>query len=246
MSSPFLSLRRRVGLVLSLLAMALLVPAYALAVERTVTTSGSATLTVPNDSAGLGFSVSLERSTRSAALAAVSERLRAVIATVQATPGVGPGDVTTGRITVRQTSRGEKVAYRASEGISVTLHEPDRAGELVSAAIAAGATGVRGPNFFVGDSETAFASALAAAFDQAKARATALASRAGAALGPALTIEEGGGGPETVGAPKSLSTQGADCPVSSRRVRTPDKCTPPVKPGTSTVTATVRVVFALQ
>lgn len=78
----------------------------------------------------------------------VAVRLRAVIATVQAVPGVGPGDITTGRISVRKVTRGERMLYRAAEGISVTLHQPDRAGELVSAAIAAGATGTSGPRFF--------------------------------------------------------------------------------------------------
>ena len=54
------------------------------------------------------------------------------------------------------------------------LHEPDRAGELVNAAIAAGATGTRGPNFFPGNPEAAFNNALLAAFAQAKAKAAAL------------------------------------------------------------------------
>ncbi len=50
------------------------------------------------------------------------------------------------------------------------LHEPNRAGELVNAAIAAGATGTRGPDFFAGNPEAAYNNTLLAAFDQAKAR----------------------------------------------------------------------------
>ena len=111
--------------------------------------------------------------------------------------------------------RGKRPVYRASEGIGVVLHQPEKAGELVSAAIGAGATGVSGPSFFVGDTEAAFANALAAAFDKAKLRANALAVRAGGALGPALTIDEGEG-PELTpqfesAAPKSVS----DCVTSS-------------------------------
>jgi uncharacterized protein len=242
----------------ALLALALLVPASAqAAIERTVSVTADATLKVPNDTASIGFSVSRERRTRGAALRAVSAGLRGVIVAVQGTPGVGPGDVTTGRISVRKSFRGKRLVYRAAEGISVTLHQPDKAGELVSAAIGAGATGVSGPNFFVGDSEAAFANALAAAFDKAKLRATALATRAGGTLGPALTIDEGEGPeltPQFEAAPKSASDCVTSSPPSSGPVpvavkRTRARCTtapPPVKPGTSTVTATVHVVFALQ
>jgi uncharacterized protein YggE len=245
----------RVPLLLALVALAaaLLAPASAGAVERTVSVTASATLKVPNDSAGLGFSVSKERRSRGAALRAVSAKLRGVIAAVQGIPGVGDGDVTSGRISVHRSFRGERPVYSASEGIAVILHQPDKAGELVSAAIGAGATGVRGPTFFVGDTETAFADALGAAFDKAKLRATALATRAGATLGPALVINEGGGAelsPEfdqaAKGAPASgCATATAPTPIK----RAAPRCAaapPPTKPGTSTVTATVGVVFALQ
>lgn len=250
--------RSRIPILTALLALALLGPTSAeAAVERTVSVTADATLKVPNDSASLGFAVSRERRTRGAALQAVSAGLRGVIAAAQGIPGVGPGDVTTGRISVRKSLRGKRPVYRAAEGIGVTLHQPDKAGELVSAAIAAGATGVSGPNFFVGDTETAFANALAAAFDKAKLRANALATRAGGTLGPALTIDEGEGPeltPQFEAAPKSASgcvtssppSTGAG-PVAIKRARM--RCTaspPPTKPGTSTVTATVHVVFALQ
>jgi uncharacterized protein len=243
----------------ALLALALLVPASAqAALERTVSVTAEATLKVPNDSASLGFSVSRERRTRGAALQAVASGLRGVIAAAQGTPGVGPGDVTTGRISVRKSVHGKQVVYRAAAGIGVTLHQPDKAGELVSAAIGAGATGVSGPSFFVGDSEAAFANALTAAFDKAKLQATALATRAGGTLGPALTIDEGEG-PEltpqfdakSVAAPTCGTTTASPSPtpVTTPVKRAAPRCTtapPPTKPGTSTVTATVHVVFALQ
>lgn len=251
-----MNFRRRIPIPVALLALTLLVPASAgAAIERTVSVTASATLKVPNDTASLGFSVSRERRSRGAALRAVSGKLRGVIAAVQAIPGVGDGDVTSGRISVRKAFRGERVVYRAGEGIGVTLHEPGKAGELVSAAIGAGATGVSGPSFFVGDSEAAFTNALAAAFDKAKVRATALAAGAGAGLGPALTIDEGSGPELTPQSDAKLlpasscGTSGPTATASPPVKRTALRCTaapPPTKPGTSTVTATVRVVFALQ
>ncbi len=224
--------RFRTSASIALLALLLLAPATAAAQERTIAVKGTATQEVPNDTAGLGFSVSKERRTRAAALRIVSVRLREVIAAAQAVPGVASGDVTTGRISLRKLTRGKRTVYRVSEGISVILHQPDRAGELIDAAIAAGATGTTGPNFFPGNPDLAYNNVLIAAFDQAKAKAAALAERAGAILGPAISIEEG-----TEALP-ALPTAEAKSPAPQP--------SPPVKPGASTVTATVRVVFALQ
>jgi uncharacterized protein YggE len=226
--------RRSLGL-LAVMALALILPASASAVEHTVTVEGSATQKVPNDAAKLGFSVSKEGKSRGAALHVVAIKLRGVIAAVQATPGIGPGDVTTGQISVRKISQDKHTLFRASEGVGVLLHEPQRAGELVNAAVAAGATGTRGPDFFASNPEAAYNNTLLAAFDQAKGKAATLATRAGAVLGPAITIEET---TEAVAAqPRSKSGEleaGAAEPA------------PPAKPGASTVTASVRAVFALE
>lgn len=226
---------RRLPIVFAMLALAMLLPASASAAERTVTVKGSATQKVPNDAAKLGFSVSKERKSRGAALHVVAAKLRAVIATAQATPGIGAGDVTTGQISVRKISRDKHTLFRASEGVGVVLHEPQRSGELVNAAVAAGATGTRGPDFFASNPEAAYNNTLLAAFDQAKGKAATLATRAGAVLGPAITIEETTEAVPVEGTAKTEGPQaGAEAP------------TPPAKPGASTVTATVRVVFALE
>jgi uncharacterized protein len=217
---------------IALLASILLVPGSAVAQDRTIAVNGTATQEVPNDTAGLGFQVAKERRSRAAALRVVSVRLRQVIAAVQGIPGVGTADITTGQISIRKVIRGKRTLYRASEGISVILHQPDQAGEMVNAAIAAGATGTSGPRFFPGDPELAYENTLLAAFDQAKAKAAALATRAGATLGPAISIEEGA---EVVPNRPAAGLKGASAEPS-----------PPVKPGASTVTATVRVVFGLE
>ena len=111
---------------------------------------------------------------------------------------------------------------------------PQRAGELVNAAIAAGATGSRGPDFFAANPEAAYNNTLLAAFDQAKGKAATLATRAGATLGPAITIEE---------STEAVPVEGGRASPKGAADTAP---TPPAKPGASTVTATVRVVFALE
>src|ERR1700729_3598338 len=221
----------------ALLACALLPAAASAATGRTVAVTAKATIKLPNDTATVGLGVKRERKSRGAALQETAKGLRKVIATAQAFPGVGEGDIRTGRINVRPVHKGNVTIYRATEGVSVTLHEPAKAGELISKGLAAGATGVSGPSFSVGNEEEAFGKALAAAFAKAKERANILAGQAGAKLGEALTIEEGEGAelvqPEFKSAEATSEVAGT--------VATP----PPTKPGTSTVRATVHVIFEL-
>jgi uncharacterized protein len=221
----------------ALLACALLPAAAGAATGRTVAVTANATIKLPNDTATVGLGVKRERKTRSAALQETAKGLRKVIATAEAFPGVEAGDIRTGRINVRPVHKGKVTIYRATEGIGVTLHEPAKAGELISQGLAAGATGVSGPSFKVGNEEEAFGKALAAAFTKAKERASILAGQAGAKLGEALTIEEGEGAelvqPEFKSA--DAETEGASTTATP----------PPTKPGTSTVRATVHVIFEL-
>lgn len=224
---------RRLVLLLALAA-ALLAPASAVAAERTVSVQATVERAVPNDAARVHFTVSKERPGRAAALRVVAVRLRAVIAAAQATPGVGPGDVTTGPVSVRRVQRGKQPVYRASESVTVVTHDPNAAGDLVAAGVAAGATSTRGPSFFVGNREAAYNAALVEAFAQAKAKAELLATAAGATLGPVLTIAESG------------NVVHAFEPVSATEPAKDTAPSPPTKPGRSTVTATVAATFALQ
>ncbi|HEU4461306.1 MAG TPA: SIMPL domain-containing protein [Solirubrobacterales bacterium] len=217
------------------IAAGLLAPATAVAAERTVSVQATVERTVPNDAARVHFTVSKERQGRAAALRVVAVRLRAVIAAAQATPGVGPGDVTTGSVSVRRVKRGKTPVYRASQSVTVITHDPDSAGDLVAAGVTAGATSTRGPTFFVGNSETAYNAALVEAFAQAKAKAERLAAAAGATLGPAITIVESGA-VEAFSVPQAKDVAG---PMET-------SASPPTKPGRSTVTATVAATFALQ
>ncbi len=237
--------------VLLVVSTALLSPASAVALDRTVSVQATVEREVPNDTAEVRFSVTKERQGRGAALRIVAVRLRAVIAAAQGFPGVGPGDVSTGDISVRRVERGKRPVYRAREGVTVILHRPDLAGELVSAGVAAGATGTGGPNFFVGNREAAYDTALVEAVQRAKAKAEALAAAAGAVLGPVITIAESG---DVVTAPKTFKDASACAPAApQRQVRRGPKASavcaepaPPVKPGSSSVTATVNAVFELR
>jgi uncharacterized protein YggE len=231
---------------------ALVAPTGAVAAERTVSVTATVEREVPNDTAEVHFAVSKERPGRAAALRIVALRVRAVIAASQGIAGVGAGDVTTGSITVRRVERGKPPVYRASEGVTVVTHDPEAAGDLLAAGVAAGATGTRGPTFYVGDREAAYDAALVEALESAKAKAEKLATAAGAALGPALTITEGGAvTPVSSADAAAPTTKCAPAPAGSagtaRGAAEASACTvsPPVKPGESKVSATVGATFAL-
>jgi uncharacterized protein len=221
-------------LFLLIVAVALAAPAVAAAAERTVSVNATVERQVPNDAAEVHFAVSKERAGRAAALRVVALRVKAVIGASRGIAGVGAGDVTTGSISVRRVERGTHPIYRASEGVTVVTHQPEAAGELVAAGVAAGATSTRGPRFFVGDREAAYNAALVEALEKAKAKAGLLAAAAGATLGPAITIVEGGGVTPVFGPVSEEVSAGKDAPA------------PPVKPGKSTVEATVAATFALE
>lgn len=240
---------RRTPLLLALLALALLAPASASALDRTVSVEATVEREVPNDTAEIGFSVSKERHGRGAALRIVALRLNAVIATAKAFPGVGPGDVTTGTISVRRVERGKSPVYRASEGVTVILHRPEAAGELIAAGVAAGATRTRGPNFFVGDREAAYDAALVEAMTRAKAKAGALAAAGGATLGPVITIAESGNVVPVEAPTLKKASDCAPAPVRKRGSKA-SACAvepaPPVAAGNSMVKATVNATFELR
>lgn len=240
-------------LVVFFVLVSLVVPVTALAAERTVSVTATVEREVPNDTAEVHFAVSKERAGRAAALHVVAVRVRAVIAAAQATPGVGPGDITTSSVSVQRVKKGKRPVYRASEGVTVFTHQPEEAGNLVAAGVAAGATSTRGPVFFVGDREAAYDVALVEALKRAKTKAEMLAAAIGATLGPALTITEGGAvTPVNEAAAAEPGTRCVAAPQGS--AGTPrvgghaSACAtpPPVKPGKSTVRATVDATFALQ
>ena len=209
------SFRLPAAVLVALLGLALALPVAASAAERVVSVSADATVKVKNDSASFGFSVVRERRKRGGALRAASSKLRAVITAVQAVPGVGPGDVTTGRVSIRKAHRGHRVYWRVSQGIGVTLHDVSRSGELIGVALGKGASGVSGPNYFVTNTGAAFGSALAKAFEVAKNKANVLAFQSGSVLGPAVSIDEGEGAEfltpnsDTVAAPKGSCVVGS-------------------------------------
>lgn len=86
------------------------------------------------------------------------------------------------------------LGYTASNTVHATVHGVNRAGAVVDTAVGAGANEIYGPSLRVSESDDEYAQAVDAAFDDARAKAEAIAAKAGLTLGRPLAIVEGGGG----------------------------------------------------
>jgi uncharacterized protein len=230
-------MKRLVLAVLALLAVAALAgavgpPDFARADDPrggdTVVVNGVGSIRAAPDEAELSFGVDSRGRTAKEALAANGDAMRKVIAALR---DAGAREVTTQYVSVWPVSEdgGTFSGYSASNSVSATI-AVERAGELVDVATATGANDVSGPQMSQSDADRVYRKALAAAVDDARLRAEALAKAAGRTLGPITSIAEGGSQP---------------IPYYERATLAADAATP-IVPGKQETSATVSVTFALR
>jgi uncharacterized protein YggE len=110
--------------------------------------------------------------------------------------------------------------YVARNRIEVRIDQMDRAGEVLDAAIAAGATGAGGIRFDLKDRASVEREALKLAVADARARAEAAAAGAGGTIARIVRIEEGGRPmppPEPYMARMAVEAQ-ADTPIAAGEI----------------------------
>jgi len=91
--------------------------------------------------------------------------------------------------------KGTRVGYRVTNRISVGRNDVSNIGELIEAAISAGANEIDGPNFSVANEKAHQDKGLELAFADAKAKASQLARLAGRKLGPVQGMTDGSSSP---------------------------------------------------
>jgi uncharacterized protein len=195
----------------------------------TVVGSGSAR-TVP-DVSDWSFGVQVDADSASAALKGAAEATKRMIAALRQA-GVARDDLRTEQISLypRTTMDGRTVTgYSASSSVQATVRQISKAGVVVDAAVAAGASQVSGPMLRVSDSRAQYQSAVDAALDDARTRALAIADKAGVALGaPVAIVESSGGYPVPVDGAEDRSAAAV-----------------PIEPGTQEISANLTVTFAI-
>lgn len=198
--------------------------------QDTISVTGYGTVQTVPDEATFSFGVVTKARTAGEALAANAAEARRVIAALLVA-GVDRSDIRTELVSLspRVSDNGDVIlGYTAQNSVSVTLRNLDKAGVVVDAAVAAGANNVDGPALAKRNQDRLYREALRDAYDDAHAKAQALAAASGRTLGKAQTVAEGG----------------AVQPVMLGKAT--DAAAPtPIEPGTQDIQATVSVTFAL-
>jgi uncharacterized protein YggE len=172
----------------------------------TLTVTGEATVSRAPDRALISFSIvttDADSGKATSANAAISNAIDAKMAqlglpaSAVATTGYGLNYVP--RPSKPDPANDQRYGYTVNRTLTVTEDAVDRAGAVVDAGVAAGATNVNGVSFVLRDQHGAQRAAQAAALDDAVAQARSLAAAAGVRLVRILAISPGGGaGPRPV------------------------------------------------
>jgi hypothetical protein len=152
--------------------------------------------------------------------------------------GVDPKDITTTDYSIYpeydySTNKELLVGYRVSNTVRAKIRNVDDAGSLIDAATAAGGDDVRvsGLQFSIDDDAELVEAARTAAWDDALAKATQLAELSGQELGQAISINE--------------TVSSTPPPVYYAEAAGDGARETPIEPGTSAVTISLSVNFAL-
>ncbi len=202
-----------------------------------VVTIGRGEVELKPDRVRLEFSVETRAATAAAAAAENGRRQRAVLDTIQRI-GLAPEQIQSAslQVTPEMTYPGQgqppKVTgYFARNSVRVEVLKLEQAGVLIDAALAKGATGIAGLQFYSSKAAEARRDALAKAVVAAKLDAEAMARAAGYQLG--LLLEISGAAPSDF--PVMMSVDAV------RSTRLAMAAPTPVVPGELKVTETVTV-----
>jgi uncharacterized protein YggE len=124
---------------------------------RTITVTGSGSVTVVPNRALFSFGVTTQGRTAAGALAENAGEMRKVIAALK-DAGIAAADIQTASVSLspRYSQDGETIlGYTASNTVSATSKDINKAGSTVDAAVAAGANQVSGPSLTRADSSRA-------------------------------------------------------------------------------------------
>jgi uncharacterized protein YggE len=194
----------------------------------TITVTGNGTVDATPDRASFDFGVTTNGATAAEALNRNSSEARTIIAALKKA-GVASSAIQTTQVSLwpQTSSNGRQViGYQASNSVQITAALRE-SGQLVDAAVRAGANNVDGPNLDTAAKAALYDDALKQALGNAKGKAQAIASEAGLTLGAVVNVREGGA-PTPVVYAAGLEARAAG---------------PPIEAGTQKVQASVTVTY---
>jgi len=202
------------------------------AAPGTISVTGNGSVETEPDTATTSFGVIAQGATAREAMASNSDAMTKVIDALKRA-GIAAKDLQTQYVSLdpRYDNEGRTiVGYNASNTVSAIVRKLSDVGAVIDAGIAAGANNVSGPSLTRGDRDKLYRDALERAVADAKAKADVLAREAGVSVGAVQSLTESpqGGGPMPVTFAAARAVVGT-----------------PIETGTTSITATVRVVFKL-
>jgi uncharacterized protein len=203
-----------------------------------ISVSGMGEVTGTPDTVEVGLGVSVLGETVDQAASTAAEKAQGVIDALTSN-GVAEEDITTTDYSIYPEydySGNEErlVGYRVTNTVKAKIRDLDSTGAILDAATVAGGDDVvvNGLSFSIEDNDELVAAAREAAWNDALTKANQLAELSGQGLGEATTITE------TVSMPPIPIPYAAEA-AGDRAMETP------IEPGTSAVTITLQVEFAL-
>jgi hypothetical protein len=202
-----------------------------------ISVTGEATLSVAPDQAQIEAGVTSEAKTAREASEANNAAMGKVLLALKAA-GIDQKDIQTSRLSLQPESAPNRtpgpngiVGYRASNHVTVRLHDVSKIAGTIDMLVGAGATDIGGINFSVSNASKLLDDARAQAVADARRKAEIYAKAAGV----------------TLGAPLSIAEEGAPGPVTFRKMAVGMAVSPtPIAQGEETLQITVSVSWAIK
>lgn len=167
--------------------------------KSTLSVSGSGVVTLTPDIAYVTIGVHTEGKDASEVVAENNQDTQAVIDSLEAL-NITPQDIQTTNFSIYPQQQFDEngrptgeITYIVDNSVFVTVRDLDNIGEVLNAAVEAGANSIYGIQFDVEDRTDAIAEAQIAAVQNAQAQAENLAEAAGVELGSIISINTYGG-----------------------------------------------------
>ncbi len=207
---------------------------------RTLNVNGNAQVILAPDIAYVSIGVHSEAKTAADAVASNNAQTQAVIDAIKA-QGVDAKDIQTTNFSVYQQEKfaptGESLGafFMADNTVYVTMRDITKIGDILDAAISAGANNIYGITFDVENKEAALATGRDQAMADAQAQAEQLAKAAGATLGEVQSISYYSSAPSPIYYDNKVAPAGVGGGGSV-----------PISTGQLTLTVTVSVMYSLK
>jgi uncharacterized protein YggE len=181
-------------------AMLLAAPALAQSAPPAISVTGEATVSVPPDMAEIEGGFTSEAKTAREASDANNTAMGKLLLALKAA-AIDEKDIQTSRLSLQpqnapnHTGAPAIAGYRASNHVTIRLHDVTKAAGVIDMLVGAGANDIGGINFMVSGASKLLDQAREQAIADARRKAEIYAHAAGVTLGAPLSISEGGSSP---------------------------------------------------